>query len=410
MSIWVACSEVRKPINETLFLIGIFIVMAVGPFLSDMYLPSLPAMVQYFGSSHAMIQNSLSLYLAGFAVAQLFYGPLSDGFGRRRALLVGAGVCLVGTLLTLQAETVSVLLLGRFIQGLGAAAFPAISRAAMSDMYQGTRLAKMGSYTALVFSAVAAGAPILGGVIQHYFDWRVNFVVLGLFVLLILLIVLFVLPETHFKRTENALSPRVLGSRYWFLLTNGRFLAYTLGACVGFGSIMAYGTVTPFLFQKVLGLSAQAYGELSLCLAAGLFVGSFLNTRLVARYATPTLIIIGYSITLVAGLTMLIAAELGFLNVYVIIIPMFLFVIGACLLFSNSMAGAFAGVAHMAGSAGAAYGLVQVSFAVFVTFLLSFFHIKNQLPFAVSLVLMSLFGLSVFLIVVVRTRKRQEAH
>ena len=149
---------------------------AIGPLSTDMYLPSLPRIVDDFGSSIARVQLTLSVFLVGFATGMLVYGPLADRYGRRPILIAGLTILLVGTLACAIAPTVETLIAGRFIQALGGAGPVILARSIVRDLYEGPRagqeLARMGA----IMGVVPAIAPTIGGLLDGIGGWRSSFV------------------------------------------------------------------------------------------------------------------------------------------------------------------------------------------------------------------------------------------
>ena len=185
-----------------------------GAISTDLYLPSLPAIGESFGSTTAEVQLTLSVFLVGFAVSQIVYGPLSDRFGRRPVLIGGVAIYLLATLACLAAGSIGLLIGARFVQAVGACAGVVLGRAIVRDIYGREGAAKMLSYMGVAMALAPALGPILGGILQVLFGWRANFLVLAIFGGVCLLGVLLVLPETNRWRDPAATDPaRLIRSR-----------------------------------------------------------------------------------------------------------------------------------------------------------------------------------------------------
>ena len=146
---------------------------------TDIYLPSVHAISIYFAVHHNAVQLTISLYMLGLAVSQLVYGPLSDGIGRKTPLIIGLVISFVGCLLCLCAWRIEVLMLGRFIQGMGAGACSCLFRVILNDVFQGNAMVKASSYIIMIFTITLPIMPVVGGYLQHHFFWQANFIVLG---------------------------------------------------------------------------------------------------------------------------------------------------------------------------------------------------------------------------------------
>ena len=150
----------------------------VGQMSTSMYLPSLPSLADDLHVEAAGVKMTMTVFLAAFAAAQLFFGPLSDRFGRRPALFLGLGLYLLGTAACAVAPNLPALIVGRFVQGFGACAGPAIARAIVRDRYERAEAARVLAYIGMAMAVGPAVGPILGGFLQVQFGWRANFTAL----------------------------------------------------------------------------------------------------------------------------------------------------------------------------------------------------------------------------------------
>ena len=169
---------------------------ALGPLSTDMYLPSLPAIGAAFGASTSKAQLSLSLFLAGFAVGQIIYGPLSDRRGRKPVLLGGLFIFLIASFASAFSTSIEFLIIARFFQALGASGPIVLARAIVRDLYEGSQAGRELSRMGTIMGIVPAAAPILGGFLEAGFGWRSNFIVMVLVGAALGLTIIFRLPET----------------------------------------------------------------------------------------------------------------------------------------------------------------------------------------------------------------------
>src|ERR671917_513068 len=169
---------------------------ALGPLSTDMYLPSLPAIARDLGATAAQTQLTLSAFLLGFAVGQLFYGPVADKIGRRPVLLFGLGLFLAATLACTLAPGIGTLTAARFCQALGASGPIVLGRAMVRDLYEGPRAGRELSRMGTVMGLVPAIAPIGGGLLQEWSGWRSTFAATVLLGLALGAVVVALLPET----------------------------------------------------------------------------------------------------------------------------------------------------------------------------------------------------------------------
>lgn len=346
--------------SDKYFLALLSILIFLGPFASDSYLPSMPAMGHAFQASPNQIQLTLTFYFLGFSLPQLLYGPASDRFGRRKMLILGYSLALAGSIICILSPTIHWLWFGRFVQGLGVAANGALFRTILRDKFHGVRLAEIGSYLGMLFAFFPAIAPFIGGIIQQSWGWEANFYLFIALSLIILGVAVFLFPETAKKLNPDALEPKVFIANYKTLLKNASFMGYALATACAFSGLISYYMVSPYFFQEVLGLTPFQYGLTSFIVTLGLLSGHYLNTKLVSKRGIENMIKAGFWFMLLGGIALLITEFLMPLNLSLILLSTLLFLIGAGLVFGNSTAGAFHPFPHIAGSAGALFGTLQV--------------------------------------------------
>src|SRR4051794_20692524 len=178
----------------------------LGPLSVDMYLASLPSIGRLLDAPTSQVQLTISAYLVGFAMAQVFYGPLSDRHGRRPVLIVALGIYLVATLACALSFSIETLIAARFVQAVGGSGATVLARAVVRDMFEGTRIGRELSRMAAIMALAPLLAPMMGGVLQTAFGWRSNFVALICFGTAAWAMVWFLLPETVRRRAPEPVS------------------------------------------------------------------------------------------------------------------------------------------------------------------------------------------------------------
>jgi DHA1 family 2-module integral membrane pump EmrD-like MFS transporter len=387
-------SENSKVAKNPLFIAFLMLALSsLGPLTTDIYLPSLPAMVYAFGSTTHMLQLSITINLFGFALSQLIYGPCSDRYGRRPVIMVGLLIAWVGGMITVFAHTAMVLIAGRLLQGMGLGVGNVLMRAILRDTLSGVHMARIGSYMSVIFAVLPAVAPVLGGYVQAGFGWRANFVLILLFITLVLLLMFCCLPETNRQLDPQATQWRIIGRNYWHLLTHKSFMGHVACTSFAISGMFAYYTASPFLFQNVLGLSPVDYGWLAIGIAAGLMVGSFFNSLALNRWEPSQIIWAAIIVMLLSSFTMFGFSAFGVLNVPVVLIPIVIFVAAGGLIYANAMSGALMPFAEMAGVAAAMYGCLQILGAFVITLIVAGLHENNQQALALVFVLLAVASL-----------------
>jgi DHA1 family bicyclomycin/chloramphenicol resistance-like MFS transporter len=373
-----------------LFLAG---VVAVGPLSTDMYLPSLPDMTRIFDTDVSVVQLTLSVFMAGFAVAQLAYGPLSDRYGRLPFLLGGLGIFFAASLACAFATNIEMLIGLRFLQALGASAGPVLARAIVRDLHDREAAARMLSYLGAVMGFAPAAGPVIGGYLHNAFGWQANFIALTVLGGGAWLLVRLLLRETLAQPDPHALAPRRLVSNYSAILGDRAFLGYGLTGAFAFSGLFAFISGSSFILIDVLGVASDTFGYyfglIVLCFVAGALAGG----RLVTRHGLDRLLSRGVGILPLAGLAMAGLAWGGVASVAAVIAPMALYMVAVGLVLPNTLAGALAPYPHKAGRASALFGSLQMASGALAGAAVGILHDGTQTPMAVIIAAM---GLSAF--------------
>lgn len=380
--------------------------VAFGPISTDMYLPSLPALVADFGSDVPTVQLTLSAFLVAFAVSMLAYGPLSDRFGRRPVLLGAIAVYLVASVACALAPTIEWLIGARILQAVGCCAGPVLGRAVVRDVYGRERAATVLSYMGTAMALAPAIGPIAGGWLQVTYGWQASFWVLTGFSGLALLGVLLMLDETNTSRNPHAISLRGLLHSYRALLSHRGYVGYvaTISAC--YSVIFSFISGSSFVLIEVVGLSADLYGLSFATMVIGYMSGTFASGRFGRRVGIDRLILTGAAICTAAGLAMAGFAWFGEVGVASIVVPQVIAMLGVGLVFPNCQAGAIGPFPTMAGAASALLGFSQMGVAAAVGLGIGHAFDGTARPMATSIALASLLTFLCFRLIVWPVRER----
>ena len=335
---------------------------AFGPFVTDMYLPSLPAMGHYFNTTSSMVQLGLTTSMIGLAVGQIFFGPLSDRTGRRRPLLVAMWLFIVSTVFCLSSQTIWQFVVFRLIQGVAGAGGIVISRSVATDKYSGKDLAKMLAVIGAINGIAPVAAPIIGGVFTDIIGWQ------GIFCILLALGAILLVGSYRFRESLPVERRAVTKWRDMFktfkvVLRDRSFVFYVLQMAFAQGVLFAYIASSPFIIQQHYGFSPLTF---SLCFAINaVAIGG--AAGLSVKFHRPV------SSTLVGCIGMLVAAigECAALMtgcsfwVYELLLLALLFMMG--LTFTSTTALAMECQRHNAGTASALLGAVGFAFGGIVS-------------------------------------------
>lgn len=332
---------------------------AIGPVSLSFFTPAMPEIVHAFATTPSYVNMALSLYFAGFAFAQLICGPLSDGFGRRPIALVFMGIYALASLAALLAPTIEILILARFVQGVGAAGGVAVARAIVRDVFTHEKSARIMNLIGIILSVGPALAPTLGGAVMEVSTWKAVFALMFIAGICIILAVTFALKETV-VRDLSRIRPRALAHSYRLLLGSPYFMCSSLTIAGTSGAVYTLATVLPFIMMVRVGFSPAEFG-LSMLMQSGMyFCGSIVVRMLLARHSAFTLVAVG--IALVACGSVLIATLTHFVEPSLMSVmgPVSVYAVGVAFVMPAMQTAALAPFPRIAGSASAMAGFLQM--------------------------------------------------
>ena len=258
--------------------------------------PAFPQMVVALNSRPEQIQLTISAYLLGYTMSQLFCGPMSDYTGRRKGLLCGLAVFVVGNLASAAATSLDTLLLCLFITSLGAGGLPAMSFSVVRDVYSASDIPRVMSYLVTTMTIVPILAPFLGGHVAYWLGWREVFLCIGALGALVMIGFFFLLPETSSPSEERfSLQNAILV--YASLLCNRRFMGYVLLLGFGMAQFVVLFSAAPFIFQTNLEMNSAQYGRWFLVVCLGYPAGAIWSRTLLKTMSLPCLGLLGVVLT-----------------------------------------------------------------------------------------------------------------
>jgi DHA1 family bicyclomycin/chloramphenicol resistance-like MFS transporter len=332
---------------------------ALAPLSIDMFLPSMPRMAEQFNAAPSQIQLAVTLFIISMAVSQLLFGPVSDRFGRRRTMLVGVAVYAIAGALCGFATTVTLLLIGRIVQGFAGGSGPSVGRAVVRDVYGKEETARVLATMMTVMALAPMLAPVLGGYLQVTFGWRSVFAVLGGMGALFFVAFAIWIPETNHKRDPTALDPRRLIENTLELVSNRLYLGNVLLMTMLFCGFFAFIANSSFVLIEVLKVTPDVYGYCFGFVAFGFMSGAFISGRLVKYFERRQLIRAGTMVSATAGVLLGLQAWTGTYQVLPIIGCMYLYALGGGLLSPMATAEALIPYPEKAGLASSVMGFIR---------------------------------------------------
>jgi MFS transporter, DHA1 family, multidrug resistance protein len=333
--------------------------IAAPPFAMDIYLASMPTMTTALHATTSEVQLTLSVYMYGWGIAQLFAGPLSDRYGRRPALLASLAVFVGASLFCALSHDVYMLIGGRLVQAVSIASIGVVPRAAVRDLYSGDKAAHILSLMGVVLGIAPVVAPIVGSNLHVWLGWQSNFVAVAIYGAALWFSVYVALPETLARRDARATVPRIVVANYRHLLASPAYVGYMLVAAFGYSGLFAFLAGSAFVFVDVMGAGEQSFGIMFGSVMLGNIIGAMIGSRIVQVIGIARLVRLGTGLMLVAGVALGVLAVLGVRHPLAVIVPMFAFMVTFTMTMPPAIAGALTPFPRIAGSASSLLAFCQ---------------------------------------------------
>ena len=362
----------------------ILVLISLGYFATDIYLPSLPALSDYFHASENEVQMTLFSYLLSFAFVPLIFGSLSDHIGRKKVILMGIAIGIAATFGCLFATSIDYLIAFRFVQGIGTGAVLISSRDHCFRLVYRQGIDKTNFLCDNVHAFSFGIGPHHRRGAPAGFNWQAAFIFLVCYMLFILLWVI-ARPETLKAPSHKKISEAF--SNYGFHFKNRPFIYQIM---LVFPTIGMYGyfATSPFLFQEIIGLSPLEYGSLSLYIGGTIMAMSLINTRLIHYLSMDAILYIGGTMMVLSGSLLLFFHLTGILTTWSLLGPAMIYFTCMPLCISNSASKAMGNVTTHFGSATAMLTTLQFLAGAVGTLIFSLIHDNSVLPLALCFLLM----------------------
>ncbi|MGL4450369.1 MAG: multidrug effflux MFS transporter [Sarcina sp.] len=367
----------NKKTNSMVLIIAIPFLMGLGV---DMYVPSLPEVSTYFHTSAAFVEWSVGLYMLGYGLGQLLFGPLSDYIGRKKVMLIsGIAFCITSILIALSPNIFS-LNLFRFLQGFSIAGLAVAVRAILADVFTSTELKKATTYFSISWSIGPILGPMIGANLQNLFGWKSNFYLFAIYGFIIFLYVLKVFQETCLVKATH--TPKELLRTMGTVLKHKKFVFNATISAIMYVVTVLFNVVGPFIVEKSMDKSVIFYGNLTMILGSAYFIGVIINRILVTKVHEKVLILTGLFLNLAIIIIMFIT-NLFVRNVFTLIIPIYLVFMLMALITPNVTALAMGSFSENKGIASSLFGIINGGLVFIVTNLVSLLNVETAITVAI---------------------------
>ncbi|CAH0526066.1 Bcr/CflA family multidrug efflux MFS transporter [Vibrio hippocampi] len=350
-----------QPTTPQLGLVLFLVLGAIGaltPLAIDMYLPAMPAIAKDLGVNAGAVQITLTVYTAGFAIGQLLHGPLADSFGRRPILLFGVFFFGIASMVSAMTTSIESLTLVRTAQGFAGAAAAVIIQAVVRDMFDKEDFARTMSFVTLVITLAPLVAPMIGGHLAIWFGWRAIFWVLAGFSVVVILAVLWKIPETLAPENRQPLRFRTTIKNYVRLCRNPVAMGLMFSGAFSFSGMFAFLTAGSFVYIDIYGVTPDQFGYLFGLNIVTMIIMTSINGRMVKKVGLHGMLKFGLSVQLVAGLALLLSGILD-LGIWGTVPFVMLYIGTLSTIGSNTMGLLLSGYPTMAGTASSLAGTLR---------------------------------------------------
>ncbi|MCC8380401.1 MFS transporter [Xenorhabdus sp. PB30.3] len=383
------CDESK--LNHTLLQFILILLSGLGPTSFQIFLPSVPSLVTYFGTTPATANLTVSLSMISFAIACLVYGRLADRLGRRTILLLGMAILILGSFICLSAQSIEAVILGRIIQPAGGAAGVIAARIIVMDIYHSEKAANvMSKLVASMMISPLLGVP-LGGLLTDNFGWRSNFILIGAIAAIVFIIIFFSLPES--RKAQTGAGKSNLFHDYRQLAKNATFLGNAFQFGFAQSAFMAFMAAAPIVLTQTFQLSASGASLLLLMVSGSTIIGNLSASRLPQSLSLRRRLLLG---SIAGFIFSLVALTLSLVNVWSIpalVLPTMVFSIFYGITSPAAQAGAIGAIKPLAGTAAGLSMFISMLLASFATQFIAEFNSGTPLVITFSVALLAFLSL-----------------
>jgi len=372
-------ADIKSAVSLKLLLPLLASIMALSPLAIDMYLPAMPILAEHLSTTMPMVQNSLSVYLFGYALGLILFGPMADKHSRRKMVIVGISGFLLASMLLPFVTSIEQFLSLRFIQAFISSAATVVVPGAIREYYQ-KDTAKGLSYVSMIMMLAPMIAPSIGSVLLIVHSWQLIFYVLAFYSLIVLITVVKFLPEVNRQSTKQGVQVSFL-HRYKIVFSNSEARLDILSSMIISLAFFAYITAIPFVYLTVFQVSEYNFSILFAITVLALMSAHFINTRLVVRQGSRKMLWYGLTLAVIASTALLLVNFLNMPLVFTVITILPL--MGSISMVAvNCDALVYTKFPEQSGTATAVIGTLRFGIGALAGPILAYFYDGSALPFA----------------------------
>ncbi|OAT22593.1 MFS family multidrug transport protein [Proteus myxofaciens ATCC 19692] len=354
------------------------------PLAIDMYLPSLPRIAEDFGVPGGQVQMTLSIYILGFAIGQMVYGPMADSLGRKPVILGGVIVFAFASAACALSESINMLIGMRFLHGFAAAAASVVINALMRDMFSRDEFSRSMSFVSLVMTIAPLLAPLLGALVMKWFSWHAIFWSIAIAAIIAATLSALYITETLPKERRQRFSLRVTFGQFISLFRAQRVLCYILASGFSFAGMFSFLSAGPFVYIELNGVPFDQFGLYFGFNIIFLIIMTSINGRYVRKFGALNMLRFGLTVQFLMGLFLLLVAAFN-LPFYCLVVGVAMYVGGIAMITSNAMAVVLDDYPHMAGTVSSLAGTIRFGVAALVGTVIALLPAKSEWPMVSSM-------------------------
>jgi len=372
--------------------------MAISPFATDTYVPSLPTISKSLGSPAATVQMTLSIYLFAFAVGQLFWGPLADNIGRKKTILIGISVFLIGTAGCYLSSSIELIIFFRGIQGFGASFGQILARAIIRDLHTPSQGAKITAFSTMAMGSASIIGPNIGAILTSYYSWKLIFVIVFIYGVIILFYTSIKFTETHLEENKTSIKPIEILNKFYILNKDINFCRYTISLTLVFGCIFAFISSGPFIASEVYNIDTAQLGLVFTPLALAFIIFSAIVSKLLKRHKASELFLKGLFIATIGGVTIFLGTLIS-PNILTLLLGAMIIAASMGIVVPIGFTLAIANHPRIAGTASTFLGFIQASFSALFGYITVILYNDSAIPMATVMLILTSLSLISFILI-----------